>query len=276
VTKMTKMIKVLGRAGCGKTTELKKKYMEYLSNGYSSFDIAVMTFRKAAAEDIRKAVRSEFSFIDKELLRIGTIHSFCYKLIGSPAIMTKKDYEKFLEQFPYYAYFVKEELKDTDIEFDIEKCGKESQDVFDLYAWCRNTITPPYECWKYPTFTKLNMPTEKVIEFFMDYDDYKKEIEKIDFSDMLQKVLVNRIKLGAKIIIVDEFQDLTPQMYAIFKMWEQDADEVIIAGDPYQAIYGVFGASPDFYNEWQADEEVKLHYSHRLTHHINNFADKIL
>jgi DNA helicase II / ATP-dependent DNA helicase PcrA len=276
---MTKRIKVLGRAGCGKTTELKKRYKQYLSNGYQVQDIFVLTFRKAAAVDVRKAIQREFKFTDNRILKmyIGTIHSICYRLLGTPKIMTVKDYKAFLDKYPYYAYFVKEELKNTDMEFDFDKCGKDySQDIFDMYNWCRNTLTLPKDCWNYPAFDKVNMPYEKVLEFFEDYDNFKKEQKKVDFSDMLQKVLANRIMVESKIIIIDEFQDLTPQMYAIFKMWEKEADEVVIAGDPFQSIYGVFGASPDFYNEWKADEEVKLHYSHRLSHHVNNFADKIL
>ena len=276
---MTKRIKILGRAGCGKTTELKKRYKAYLSSGYNVNDIAVMTFRKAAADDVFKAVYRESPFTDAKELRknVGTIHSICNRLLGTPDLMNVKDYKAFLDKYPYYSYFVKEELRDTDTEFDFEKCSLDhSQDIFDLYNWCRNTMTSPQDCWQYPAIDKVGMPIEKISEFFEDYDKYKLDNEKVDFSDMLQKVLINRIMVGTKIIIVDECQDLTPQMYAIFKMWEKEADEVIIAGDPHQSIYGVFGASPDFYNNFEADEEVNLPHSHRLTHHINNFADKIL
>jgi len=77
-------------------------------------------------------------------------------------------------------------------------------------------------------------------------------------------------------LIVDEFQDLTPQMYHIFKMWSTQAEQIIIAGDPFQSIYGVFGGTPDFFNEWDAGETVILPHSHRLPVQIKDFSHKIL
>jgi DNA helicase II / ATP-dependent DNA helicase PcrA len=66
-----------------------------------------------------------------------------------------------------------------------------------------------------------------------------------------------------KVLIVDEFQDLTRQQYEIFKAWAESMDNVIIAGDPLQAIYPFWGGSPDYFFEWDAEESI-LSKSHRL------------
>jgi DNA helicase-2/ATP-dependent DNA helicase PcrA len=237
------------------------------------------TFRKSAAEDIIGAVKGKFPFIDEDYLRrnVGTIHSQCYRLVGTPDLLTAKDYGNFLEEYPFYALYATNKDRDVDRDVDIDNFSEaHSADIFDLYAWFKNTMTPPQDCWKYPAFDQMQIPYEKVPDFFTHFEDYKRFLQRIDFTDMLQKVLNEKIILNTKVLVIDEFQDLTPQMYAIFKMWEKDAERVIIAGDPFQSIYGVFGATPDFFNEWQADEEIVLPYSYRLPQHINAFSYEIL
>lgn len=257
-----------------------EKVIDFLKSGtYDIHEITMTTFRKSAAEDLILNIRSLFPFMDEGELRrnIGTIHSQCYRLIGTPDLLTAKDYSDFLEEYPLYALYATEKDRNADQDIDIDHFSEEpAADIFDMYAWCRNTMTPPQDCWKYPSFDKMQIPHEKVPEFFAHFNDYKRFIQKVDYSDMLQRVIDDKIKIKTKVLVIDEFQDLTPQMYAIFKMWEKDAERVIIAGDPFQSIYGVFGATPDFFNEWKADEEIVLPYSHRLPQHINLFSYEIL
>jgi hypothetical protein len=59
-------------------------------------------------------------------------------------------------------------------------------------------------------------------------------------------------------------------------MWSSRAEQVLIAGDPFQSIYGVFGGTPEFFDNWVADEIVILPHSHRLPVHIKDFSHKIL
>jgi len=55
----------------------------------------------------------------------------------------------------------------------------------------------------------------------------------------------------ARIIIVDEFQDLSPVQYDLVKMWLDDpgVERIYTAGDPNQAIYNFRGADPRFLEE---------------------------
>jgi DNA helicase II / ATP-dependent DNA helicase PcrA len=277
---VTKRTKILGRAGCGKTHTALKKVIEFIDScSYKIDDITMTTFRKSAAEDIIDAVMRAFPLIDGSELRknVGTIHSQCYRLIGAPDLLTAKDYSNFLQEYPTYALYATVTDRDVKRDVDIDNYNEvASADLFDLYAWCKNTMTPPQDCWKYPSFDQMSIPHEKVPMFFTQFEDYKRFKQRIDFTDMLQRVIDEKIMLGTKVLVVDEFQDLTPQMYAIFKMWEKDSEHVIIAGDPYQSIYGVFGGSPDFFNEWEADEDIVLRYSHRLPQHVNALSYEVL
>lgn len=103
----------------------------------------------------------------------------------------------------------------------------------------------------------------------------QKERGLFDFDDMLSIVCEDKLSPMTPILIVDEFQDLTPIQYEIYKNWKKDADIVYIAGDPNQSIYGFWGADPSFFHN-EDMEEVKLRKSHRLRRRIWGFAKGIL
>lgn len=250
--KTPKRTKILGTPGCGKTRKLLELFVDFIQNGHYYDDITMTTFRKSAALDLIGAVSSVVDEDTKELKKhIGTLHSICYRLIGHPPLMTSNDYIDFINTGKYKAY-----LKGM---FDSVGETPEEEvkgDLFDLYSWCKHTMTPVDKWYRYPRISDIKLPKDRIPQFFEDYEAYKKKINKIDFSDMLQAVLDDKISLDTSILMVDEFQDLTPQMFAIIDMWSKECEHVIIAGDPFQSIYGFFGGTPDFFNNWIADKEI--------------------
>jgi superfamily I DNA/RNA helicase len=98
---------------------------------------------------------------------------------------------------------------------------------------------------------------------------------RIDYSDMLQQVIYQKILLDTPILMIDEFQDLTTQMNQVFELWYPNCEHVIIAGDPNQSIYGFWGGSPDFFNQWDA-EEIILDTTFRLPAQIKDFSHDLL
>jgi DNA helicase II / ATP-dependent DNA helicase PcrA len=276
---MKKRIKILGRAGCGKTTRLLEYYKSKINDNIIKANvITVVTFRKSAAIDMRNVILETYPSMSEDSLKrtVSTIHSQCYRLIGSPDLLTAQDYADFVTEKKYKAY-----IRIKNIEMDAGDDWEEMAsmgDLFALYAWCKNTCTPPEKGFRYPNFKEIKLPRSRVPQFFKDFEKYKERIVKIDYTDMLQKVLDKRIMLDSSILIVDEFQDLTPQMYKIFDMWctSTHISEVVIAGDPYQAIYSFFGGLPDFFINWEADEYIPLPHSYRLTNQVKDFGDLIL
>jgi superfamily I DNA/RNA helicase len=270
---MTKRHKIFGGPGCGKTYILKDFYQKFLFEGYQTNEITVLTFRTNSAKDLLDATISYARVEEKELKKhVGTIHSICYRLIGHPELMKTEDYTDFVKLQNYGKYLKKASFgkKNYDIEESVY-----SGDLFDLYSWLRNTCTPVEKWKKYPGTKNITMPASKVPEFFHNYEEYKKQMSKIDFSDMLQRVIDEKIMLDTPVLMVDEFQDFTAQMYAIFKMWEASCESVLIAGDPNQSIYGFWGGSPDYFTEWEADE-IMRHETFRLSDQIKNFSHKLL
>ena len=268
---MSGKYKFFGGPGCGKTSIIKDFYQKYLIEGYRANEITVLTFRKNAANDLIKATIPYSNMDEKELRQhVGTIHSICYRLIGHPDIIEQGDCRAFVELNNYGKYFKNPGVSKTDVEESVY-----SGDLFDLYSWLRNTCTPFDQWKKYPGVNNIKLPSSKVPEFFQKYEEYKKQVEKIDFSDMLQKVLDQQITIDTQILMVDEFQDFTAQMYKIFGMWVPHCEIILIACDPNQSIYEFWGGCSDYYYSFDATEIVK-HETYRLTEQIKNFSHKIL
>ena len=293
---MNTRIKIWGSPGCGKTTKLMDNihgYQSLLARGYRPSDITVLTYRKSSAHDLIDKVKKYVKADEKELRRhVGTMHAICLRLIGYPEVITDLDRYNFAVEFGY-APFTKlkkqdknqDKKEDYDKESepeedpkDIEAFGDEPEctgDLFELYTWCHNTCTPVEKWYIYPRADAIKLSSNEISKFFKNYDTYKRRIGKVDFSDMLQRVIDKNIAIDTPILMVDEFQDLTAQMYKIFMLWYPLCDFVMIAGDPYQSIYSYMGGSPEYHLQWEADEII-LGETYRLPENIKNFSQAIL
>ena len=272
---MTRNLKVLGGPGCGKTFKLMSQYRELLAEGYTPEDITLITFRKSSAMDlINSTVQQSNHSIAALKEHVGTIHSICNRLAKpvlseETKLMSNTDYLNFIKEYKY-SNFVK--LPSVKIE---EEESVYSGNLFDLYTWLRNTNLPPEKYYKYPGAENVQLPGNKIPEFINNYNEFKTKNNRIDFSDMIQIVIDNKIDLDTPVLMMDEFQDLTAQMYALFNMWAPKREFVTIAGDPNQSIYGFWGGSPDYYNKWQAEECILME-THRLPEQIKQFGIKVL
>lgn len=271
---MTRNLKVLGGPGCGKTFKLMSQYKEMLAEGYTPEDITLITFRKSSAMDlINSTVKQSNQSIAALKEHVGTIHSICNRL-AKPALseetklMSNTDYLNFIKEYKYSNFVKLPSVK-------IEEESVYSGNLFDLYTWLRNTNLPPEKYYKYPGAENVQLPGNKIPEFINNYNEFKTKNNRIDFSDMIQTVIDNKIDLDTPILMMDEFQDLTAQMYALFNMWAPKREFVTIAGDPNQSIYGFWGGSPDYYNKWQAEECILME-THRLPEQIKQFGIKVL
>lgn len=85
-----------------------------------------------------------------------------------------------------------------------------------------------------------------------EYDTYKKNRGRIDYTDMevLVLQLLDRpavqqtLRRELDLLMVDEFQDTSPIQLAVFLKLSQLARQSVWVGDPKQSIYGFRGAEP--------------------------------
>ena len=258
--------KINGGPGCGKTYYLRGIYQDFIKKGYKPADITVLTFRKNAADDLISAIKPYTKLDEKEVKKhVGTFHSICLRLLGNLYVIDSEDLKVFDDSYGY--------------NFSKRNSGAEestrSGNLLDLYTWLKNTCTPVEHWRRYPGSDKIILPSNQIKKCFERYEKYKKHVGGIDYSDMLQNVLDQKIPLDTSILMIDEFQDLTIQMNQVFNMWVETCKHVYIAGDPNQSIYGFFGGSPDVFTEWEA-EEIILDETFRLPEPIKNYSQDLL
>lgn len=97
----------------------------------------------------------------------------------------------------------------------------------------------------------------------------------IDFADMLQNAVESRMKVDVKAAFVDEAQDLSPLQWRAVYTFFRDAEELYVAGDPNQALYGFAGAAVNYMLEMKCDETIVLDKSHRCSIPVMRMAEKV-
>lgn len=263
-------IKINAPPGCGKTYTMMQKYTILVNTGeYGAEEITCTTFRKTSALDLIQKVQ-ESTGEESVKDHVGTMHSICRRLTGSGAVIEAKHIRAFAKEYKYEPY-MRNAVTTAATDDESAYSGK----MLDVYTWLRNTQTPIEKFYRYPGIDNMTMPVEKVPDFIKDYEQYKYKNGLVDFSDMLENVLINKIPLDTPVLMVDEFQDLTKQQFDIFNMWAKECESVTIAGDPLQSIYGFWGGSPDYFRQWQGRELIRGE-SHRLLNPVWNLAKSVL
>lgn len=79
-------LRVAAGPGTGKTYSLTRRVMRLLQEGVAPTKIMVCTFTRTAAEDMKKALHA-LDVEGVELVRAGTIHSFCFELLAKTEVL---------------------------------------------------------------------------------------------------------------------------------------------------------------------------------------------
>ncbi len=236
------------------------------------------TYRKNAADDAKKRISRETCVPIKELKSVKTTHGICLSLLihygyidgglekkKSP-IMKKSDYTQFNKDCGYKINPDKVVVDDT--------FSSKNDPYLSFYSLMKSTRTPLNEMYANPMNDgRLTQPD--AARFVKDFESWKSEHYKIDFSDMVDIVLRDNLCPECPVQIYDEAQDMTTQLFDVAQMWSKEADQVFLAGDPLQTLYPFWGADPRRFMDWSGDMQV-LPVSQRLPQNIWKIAGDII
>ena len=147
--------------------------------------------------------------------------------------------------------------------FKIEKVADINvQDVHTLYTYAKESIFSISDLEETDKFIDLGLSAEVVDMIFNVYERMKKMKRYYDFSDMLTAVykllsersdILRNIQRFYEYVVVDEFQDFTPLMMELLKLFVNNGTPMLCIGDDDQSIYGFRGA--DIYNTLDFSEK---------------------
>ncbi len=285
---------IYGAPGTGKTTTLMEILEKQLNKGINPKNITFCSFSKAAAEEAKERAVSKFNLEKGDIPYFGTIHSICYKRFCTDfEVMQPKDKLEFFKKknIDYSIGMNDENLVSNEV--STRRKGNLIMAFYDnlrLYeAKDISSISKKELKSKFhnlpisdDNFSDLFVSTFDVYEILRDYREYKKENDLIDFIDMLLMAYRNEWVVPTDILIVDEFQDLSPLQYKIYKLWSRNKEDIYIAGDDDQTIYSFLCADPDFLIDERQEiidkegsEEI-LPVTYRVPEKIHKYCSKYI
>ena len=126
----------------------------------------------------------------------------------------------------------------------------------------------------------IELPNSRIRQLLQAWDEYKREGEmrRFEHHDYVDICLENGYVPDVRLLGIDEFQDLSPVEYALFKQWRDSGklDWIYIAGDVNQSIYSFRCASPFYLARTDVDERRYLTDSYRCPEAVSTVARGIL
>ena len=261
-------IRVVAGAGSGKTKTLTARYMYLVEMlGISTANILCVTFTNKAANEMKKRIRTQLP--DQDLGRITTFHGFCVGLL-------KEDCH--VVQYPKSFLVLDEDDKEAMIKTVFEDLGITSKeltvkDAVDYIGWRKGgrgyvkTLIDPDLNHLIDLSNSASTLKDKVMYryFYEQRKNYG-----LDFDDLVYFALYilehdreTREKWQSRLeyIMVDEFQDIDKDQYALADILSGYHRNLFVVGDPDQTIYTWRGADVKFILEFDSrHENVKTIY----------------
>ena len=275
--------KIYGAPGTGKTTRLISEFSLAVKNGTQANRIMYNTYRKEATKDAKTRISLELGVPIKDLKYVKTTHGICLSLLyqnglienfgetpdGKPItpIIQSGDFAKFNAEYGY-------DIKPTKVVTDNSIFGS-TDPYLSWYGILRSMRISPSSIKAQSLIPDTKATTMQLRQFITDFENWKGENYKLDFSDIVDMVLRNNLCPDCPIQIYDEAQDMTTQLHEVAKVWASEADEVFLAGDPLQTLYPFWGADPTYFMEWPG-ELLVLPESRRLPQNIWKIAGEII
>lgn len=262
---VTESVRLHGPPGTGKTTQSGARVGTLLQDhDYDVEDVAWATYRRSLAVDTMKRL-AEWELIDDDELAdpaegatrfIGTTHALANRTMTNlPAPADEGDKIDFCD---------KRDMRYTSPR-PWEKGPGEM--LFQAFDWLKeNRLDPanPQHQRMWPGYSDLREKWDgDLSSVWNDWEDYKAQRELIDYHEMLERPLEQGISPPCDVLVVDEYHDATPLMAELAEMWMDDAEIVIVAGDPHQVVNSYDGADPEFFERLDMPK-VLLDHSYRV------------
>lgn len=259
-----------GPPGCGKTHTLMQIIRDLTQEEEMPVEeIGFVSFSRKAIREARERAGSDLSLTEKQTPNFKTLHSMCYRALGlsSDRVMGSKDYKEIGRMMHH------DLLLDAEVD--------ESTGVV-------NTVNPYLRCIELANakkteveqeFNRMNNPNmdwSLQEQIKSNLEIYKRDTDKLDFSDMLSLFAAgegNAPELEA--LIVDEAQDLTPLQWSVVQRLKQSVRRVYYAGDDDQAIHKWAGVeASDFIN--CTPNKIVLDQSYRVPKLVHELANRLI
>lgn len=256
-------------AGSGKTTVSQLKMIKYkMLYGYSGSDILAIAYNDHAAEDMQKRHSSLIETIMSQRIEgvklddrivCRTFHSNALAWVTEFAnkcgvtnkatmIISQLNEEKFMEK-ALNSVFQKKYVDENGNQTETIKptmCPA----LISFNSYMEEKMLPATEWVGHPKFEEIELPVEVVEEVIMKFNKLCTFNSSFTFSNILVKFynllkdnedIRKRIQMAYKVLLVDEYQDMSPLMNEIISLMINEDTVFNAIGDGDQSIYSFKG-----------------------------------
>ena len=269
---------VLAGPGSGKTRVITYRIVNMVvNNNIKPSSILAISFTKASSMEMKNRVISltEDSRVHK--VTYGTFHSVFFRILRH---FEKYNLESILDE-KSKRLAIKGILKSLNVENgeDDEVIGQLINEI----SFVKNELMDKSD------FNSEVVSKDEFIKAYNLYEEYKQQIKKIDFDDMLLRTYyllknnskaLETVRSVYRYILVDEFQDINKVQFEVLKLISNPKNNIFVVGDEDQSIYGFRGARPDFLLEFEeyflGTKKVMLDINYRSKGEIIDVANRLI
>lgn len=277
---------ILASAGSGKTRVLTER-IKVLSEETSGKILAI-TFTNKAAAEIRERLGNSSSIRDKVF--VGTFHSFCqsilelrFKFLGynkMPHIFEDDSdrIELIKEAINSVPYF-----KSIYEDLESKNKGKYTYNALQFISTVKRDLISAEDLIE-------NSDNEEYKYLYEAYQDILRSHNAIDFDDIIKLAydlftnndgVASLYRKAYSYVCIDECQDLNKLQYEFLKAFCGDRiKDIMMVGDPNQAIYGFNGSTPtfmleDFVQDFKA-KNITLEENYRCSRKVIEASNQLM
>jgi DNA helicase-2/ATP-dependent DNA helicase PcrA len=283
-------ILVMASPGSGKTQVLTERVRNLITYKKGHYRVLALTFSNKAADEMRERLINIEENIEEKVF-IGTIHRFCMDVLNSQGkfIGLSNDFHIFdsesdRQEILREAFDYKPELKEVLLKQENKQ--QFIKKVLDFISAQKRSL-------KAPDFFEENLSLNEnqslFAELYREYDNLLRQQNAIDYDDLIfltYRIFIERPSITNfyqrlyRYVCIDEAQDLNFAQYELIKSFcDNGFNNIMMVGDPNQAIYGFNGADSkymcDLFIKDFSPIQVKLNENYRSTKEIIEFAKMI-
>lgn len=260
---------MLGPPGTGKTTTLLSKLEIALTEDYHPEQIAFVSFTKKAVAEALERACTKFNLPARKFPLFQTVHALAFRQLGCTKdnLMSKANYLDLGRRtgFDFSGNY------DTD-EGQPPTGALPGDHLLFMENMARIRLVSLKTIWQ----ENYELATwEELAKFASDYRQYKQKTGLMDFTDLLEQFAESGTTSSARVVFIDEAQDLSPLQWKVLCRCYANAEQVIIAGDDDQSIYKWSGADLETFLGLGGSKEV-LGHSYRLPRKVHKLANSII
>ena len=289
-----------GAPGAGKTYQLRRRLEKEAADGVGLADFYWLNFTNSGREDVEPEIRDVFAGEDTGDIepagRAKTFHGLALSLVIREGAVDRDVFdEQIIQQNshngpvdPFADFCRRQGLSYDPDESDpkkllsgVEQTTHTGNTLFAINDYLTSTCKPP-EKWRHADIT-TRIPNSRVAGLLEAWDGYKrnppeKNFRLFEHGDYIEYAADQGLTPTVDVLFIDEFQDLAPAEYRLFKLWrdQEPVSRIYIAGDPNQAIYSFRGGSPYYFENTDIDTVADLTDSRRCPGRIARAAGAVL